>query len=359
MPPKNTLGSRSGVAVLTINYRTCPQTLRCLESLRTSETPADRIYVLDNSEIDDGLENALSNLEPFESSELIFIKSTRNLGFAEGSNVLIEAAFKHADCEYVLLLNNDAVAMPGLIGGLRTALSAEPSAGLAGPRVHKLENPDEIDSLGIVLYRSLMPADRYDTREPYLGPSGGCAMITRECLTALKENAGYFFDPRFFCYCEDTDLMLRANLLGYQPAFINEVLALHEGQASSGQGYNAFIAYHGLRNLTWMILKSVPTYLLTRFGFFFVAAHSLWILNHLCLGRLNLIFSVYKDILKGAPLMQESRQKMRNISRSEVWRLADTISPRFYRKEYMRSAIKKIILSFFNNKNKSGPLKFE
>ncbi len=331
--------------MLTINYRTSKQTLRCLESLRASDVAPDRIYVLDNSEIDDGLERALSYLQPFESSELIFIKSRRNLGFAEGSNVLIEAALKHADCEYVLLFNNDAVAMTGLIGGLRTALSADPSAGLAGPRVHKLENPDEIDSLGIVLYRSLMPADRYDTNEPYLGPSGGCAMITRECLSNLKETAGYFFDARFFCYCEDTDLALRANLLGYQPVFVNELFALHEGQASSSKGFSPFIAYHGLRNATWLVIKLFPLSLVLRFALLHLLAHLMTVANHLLHGRFQLTYQVYRDIAGQYLSVVKERRRLIKSNKMPASRFKWFIARRFYRKGYLSAASSNVVKS--------------
>jgi GT2 family glycosyltransferase len=314
------------------------QTIRCLESLRLSEIQPDRIFVLDNSEIDDGLENALVNCEPFESSELIFIKSPKNLGFAEGSNVLIEEALKHTDCKYLLLLNNDAIAMLRLISELKAALAAQPSAGMAGPRVHKLENPNEIDSLGIVLYRSLMPADRYDINEPYLGPSGGCAMITRECLAALKENAGYFFDPRFFCYCEDTDLALRANLLGYTPRFVDEVLALHEGQASSAKGFNRFIAYHGLRNATWVTVKLIPTTIFTRFFLAFLLAHILWFSNHLFFGRFELVFRTYFDTAKEIREVIFDRKKLSSNFQKKDIDFSRLIAKRFYRKGYLTAS---------------------
>jgi GT2 family glycosyltransferase len=339
LAPKVVPTQRSRVAVLTVNYRTRMQTLRCLESLRASEIPPDRIFILDNSEVDDGLKSAMHSLEPFQSTEVIFITAEKNLGFAEGSNVLIEEALKHADCECVLLLNNDAVAMPRLIGELRAALAANPTAGLAGPRVHKLENPNEIDSLGIVLYRSLMPADRYDINEPYLGPSGGCAMITRECLTTLEEAAGYFFDGRFFCYCEDTDLVLRANLLGYQPVFVNEVLALHEGQASSSKGFNPFIAYHSLRNSTWLVIKLIPTQLLSKYGILHLVAHLMTFSNHLAHGRISLVCDVYRDIFKGVQNIAAGR-KVAAPNKNKSVQLERAIAHRFYREHYLSNAAK-------------------
>jgi GT2 family glycosyltransferase len=236
--------------------------------------------------------------------------------------------------------------MPRLISELKAVLAAQPSAGMAGPRVHKLENPDEIDSLGIVLYRSLMPADRYDTNEPYLGPNGGCAMITRECLATLKDTAGYFFDGRFFCYCEDTDLMLRANLLGYRPAFVNEVLALHEGQASSGKGFNPFIAYHGFRNSTWLVIKLMSAKQLLRYGPLHLVAHLMFIGNHLVQGRITLIRNIYGDIFKQFSMIAADRKVIAASTRNSAKDWDSLIARRFYREGYLSGALREIARRF-------------
>ncbi len=194
-----------------------------------------------------------------------------------------------------------------------------------------------------------MPADRYDTNEPYLGPSGGCAMITRECLTTLKKIAGYFFDGRYFCYCEDTDLAFRAILHGYRPAFVNEVLALHQGQASSGKGFNFFIAYHGLRNITWMALKLAPTSILIRFGLHFFCAHILWSLNQIALGRFRLFFQTYTDILRKTPSMLSERTYFNSSIFEKKKGLNQIFSKRFYRKGYFTSSARNSILSLLQS----------
>jgi GT2 family glycosyltransferase len=335
--------AKSGIGVATINYRTKTATLRCIESLRQSEVPPDGLYILDNSELDDGLEAALRLLPPFQHTRIAYYRSLKNLGFAEGSNVLIDRLFESADCQFVLFLNNDAVALPPLLGKLKQALINHPGAGLSGPRVHKLDDPTQIDSLGIVLYKSLMPADRYSIEEPYLGPSGGCAMATRTCLEELKRTAGYFFDPKLFCYCEDTDLVLRANLLGYQPHFVNEVLALHEGQASTSKGYNRFIAYHGLRNSTWVALKLVPISSLIRNAGWHALAHALSVGHHSICGRFGLLRDVYRDLLRGLAGIHSDRLRIRIATGSSGKPSNPKIADRFYRKGYLIEGLRRTL----------------
>ena len=332
----------SGIGVATINYRTKTATLRCIESLRQSEVPPDWLYILDNSELEDGLEAALRLLPPFPHTRIAYYRSQKNLGFAEGSNVLIDRLLESVDCEFVLFLNNDAVALPRLLGELKKALVKHPNAGLAGPRVHKLNDPEQIDSLGIVLYKSLMPADRYSTDEPYLGPSGGCAMATRFCLEKLKQTATYFFDPKLFCYCEDTDLVIRANILGFEPVFLDQILALHEGQASTNTQFGDFIAFHGLRNTIWVIQKLIPTRLLIRFGALHFIAVLLSVTHHILRFRLRLVARIISSCLLG--LVDAHEDRIRILANAETSILLEQkIAPRFYRRGYFVAALRRLI----------------
>ena len=160
-------------------------------------------------------------------------------------------------------------------------------------------------------------------------------MAARACLEELKRTAGYFFDPKLFCYCEDTDLVLRANLLGYQPHFVNEVLALHEGQASTSKGYNRFIAYHGIRNSTWVAIKLVPTSFLIRNAGWHALAHLLSIGHHASRGRFGLLRDVYRDLLKGFAAIRSDRLRIKVTTGSSGRSTLLKISDRFYRRGYL------------------------
>ena len=330
----------SGIGVLVINYNTAPQTLRCLESIQQSKLLPDWVLVLDNASASDDYQHLLQNAPPPQAGSLHIYRSETNLGFAQGSNVLIDLLLQNAACQRIMLLNNDAVAHPDMLGGLDEVLDmAGDVAGLAGGRMHRLAAPDEVDTLGIAIYSSLMPADRKTLDDIYVGPTGGCCMLTRQCVERLLALSGYCFDPRYFCYCEDLDLVLRTLLLGYHPVYLDKLLAWHEGQASSGGGYNPFIAYHGLRNTLWMHVKLFPSGLLWRYGIFLLLAHFLMVGRHTIAGRFSLMWRVYRDALRCAPeFFQERRQlagqlKDSNVATDAVIHL---ITRRFYRSGYLR-----------------------
>lgn len=340
LPPRNPGYVGRGVGVAIINYNTTKQTIRALESLRHATESPCWIALLDNGPRDDSLERAIECFEPYQEAALTYYRSPRNTGFAEGCNILIEQLLMNQECGFVLLINNDAVAFPKLISAMVDALESSPGAGLAGCRMHKLNEPDRVDTLGISIYRSLMPADRHSLNDFFLGPTGGCALISRPCLDDLYRVAGYWFDPRYFCYCEDTDLVLRANLMGYQPVFVDETLALHEGQASSGGGGTSdFIIYHGIRNSIWMVLKLMPAGLLVRYGAFLVFAHLMTVVRHLVSGNFRLILRVYRDAFSERAIFLAERKL---FSRSQVVDskvLMRKITSRFYRAGYVKTVM--------------------
>lgn len=330
-----------GVGVLVINYNTARQTLRCLESIQQSSILPDWVLVLDNASTSNDYQQLLQGAQVPHAGALHIYRAEQNLGFAQGSNVLIDLLLQQSSCQYIMLFNNDAVAQKDMLEALRTALlSAGDKAGLAGGRMHKLTAPTQVDTLGLALYASLMPADRKTLDDIYLGPTGGCCMLKRVLVDRLKSVSGYCFDPRFFCYCEDADLAMRAVLLGYPPIYLNQLLALHEGQASSGGGYNSFIAYHGLRNTLWMHAKLMPADLAWRYGLMLLLAHGLMIGRHILKGRFTLVLRVYFHAFRRLPEFMAERKNFKNSTcLDDRHALGNYIAKRFYRKDYLRSVL--------------------
>lgn len=323
------------VGYIVINYNTAMQTLRCVVSLAQCTEPPAWILVLDNASAQADFETLARGLQNAAHGHIRLFRSQTNLGFAGGSNFLVDQLLAEANCNYIGLLNNDAVAKPELVHLLREALrSTDVAIGMSGGRMHKLNNPREVDTLGISLYASLMPADRKDTQDPYLGPTGGCCLMTRAFVQDVKAVTGYCFDERFFCYCEDTDLALRANLLGYRPAYVDQLVALHEGQASSRARHNSFIAYQGLRNAMWMQWKLIPTSLLIKNSPWLLLAHLLTVARQTLSGRLGVVFAVYRDAFKQLPAILRERARIQDVARVGPAALARSISTRFYRKGY-------------------------
>lgn len=332
---------RHDAALLLVNFNTSRQTLRCLASLLQGVTVPGRVMVLDNHSRPDDLEHlkaGVRDLPPLRF-QLDMYRSASNLGFAAGSNLLIGLALSDPACNFVLMLNNDAVALPHLVQRLLDAVAGEASrCGMAGARMHKLARPSEIDTLGISIYQSLMPADRREPSDRLFGPTAGCCVLTRGLLERLAEASGYWFDPRYFCYCEDTDLVIRAVLLGFRAAYVDELSALHEGQASSNESGNQFIAYHGLRNSIWMHAKLVPSSVLWRYCALLMLAHLLSAARHVMCGRSQLVWRIYWDAVRRLPEFVRERRLFRSHVRVSAAEFRQFISPGFYRSEYISQA---------------------
>ena len=324
-------------AVVLVNYNTADRSLRCVASLHGLAGRIRLIVVDSGSRADDlaALRTGLAQAWP--TAELI--ASPINIGFAAGCNRAIARALAEAAISHVLLLNNDAVATPALEAWLLDHVEGRADADLAGGRVLKLGGED-VDSLGIAFYRSLLASNRLDMQDPYFGPTGGCALYARRVLEALQAAHGHLFDEAFFCYAEDTDVAARALLLGFTPAYTDAVLARHEGQASSGGGFNDFVLYHGIRNSLWMLLKCVPASVILRHLPSLVAIHAGIVLRHGLRGKLRVVFRLYRDALRGSLRMLRQRRRIQRTRRIDAGEFARHVSARFYDRGYVRNALR-------------------
>ena len=334
-----------GLAVAVINFNTTAQTLRCIESLR-EQSGIYRIAVLDNASAATEYE-ALALAVGGQSDGVTLLRSDVNLGFAGGCNLLLDSLLRDPCVDQVLLFNNDAVALPGMVNALASASAQYPQAGLVGGRVHRLASPDQPDSLGIALYSSLMASNRKTTEDPYLGPTGGCCLLSRAFIEDIQAAMGMVFDVSYFCYWEDTDLVLRAILLGYAPVYTDQLIALHEGQASSGGKFNEFVAYHGLRNAIWTFVKCMPAALIIRYGLLFVLANLMSVARFLVAGQWRLAVRIYRDAFRGLPACWQSRQRVMSARRAPVAQLKARISNKFYESGYIREAAKRLFSGLF------------
>lgn len=323
---------------LLINYNTAAQTLRCVESLCVA-TAAPAVLVLDNASAPDDRQRLRAGLERFGAAVRL-IASEHNLGFAEGCNRLIAEALQDAAMSHVLLINNDAWLLPEGMAVLEDALT-QLHPDLFGARMHRwCEGVDAgVDALGIAVYRSLLASNRKHLDERFLGPTGGLALLSRHLLEALQRTHGYVFDPDYFCYAEDTDLCLRARLLGFDAHYDDRLVAYHEGQASSGGSYSDFVYYHGIRNSIWTQVKCMPAGRVLRSLPWVLALHAGIVLRHLLRGKLGITVRLYRDAIRGLPACWRKRRVIQ-ASRVSAVALDPFITPRFYEPEYVRQALR-------------------
>ncbi len=114
------------LAVIILNYNGSDDTVECLSSLAINKEHY-KIFVLDNGSLEEDVEKLDNYLKADDTcyavkeissksfckeivddeTNLYYIKSKENLGFAKGNNFVVNKIYKQFD--YVLLLNNDTV----------------------------------------------------------------------------------------------------------------------------------------------------------------------------------------------------------------------------------------------------------
>jgi GT2 family glycosyltransferase len=335
--------SMDGVTAVVINFNTAALTRRCTRSLL--DAGLARVLVLDNGSSADDYAQLARDHDAADGRAAV-TRSETNLGFAAGSNRLVDEALRDAHCDRVLLLNSDAVVeRSGLEACLRAM--AESGADLMGGRMLKPrregDSGETVDSLGITLYKSLLASNRKSTADAYLGPTGGFAIYSRRFLEEIVRLHGYVFDPSYFCYAEDTDLCVRARLLGFGVGYANEVVAWHEGQASNAGQYNDFILYHGIRNSIWMAAKSIPARVLIAHLPWIVALHAGIVLRHTLQGRWRTVLRLYRDAVAGLPAVLAQRRNIQGSRRVTPAAFRTCIDPHFYETQYVKGALRDLV----------------
>jgi len=324
------------LAILIINHRTAATTLQCLEALLPDLPPDARVFVLDNGsgEADARvLRGAVERL----GATVRLREDARNLGFAGGMNRLLGEALADPAFDQVLLLNSDTRPARGFISAMQAQLDQGARVDMVAARLLDAKS-GSVDSLGIALYRSTLASNRKRDDEVLLGPTGGCALLTSRLLEDLHASHGEWFDEQFFCYAEDTDLVIRARWLGYRPAYAADAVVAHEGSLSSGGPDNDFVLYHGIRNSLWWLVKDAPAGWLLRSLPWFVALHGGICLRHLRRGRARVLWRLYRDALKGLPSMLKKRRLIRASRRVPAQDFRAWVEPRFYERGYLRRA---------------------
>ena len=214
------------------------------------------MILVDNNSTDDSVAQA----EQCFGDKLVVVRNPNNEGFARGNNI----GFQAAKGEWVFVLNSDAVCDPDVIEELMRFVADKPDVGQLACRVVRAAEPNFFDSTGLLLYPDGVCRSRgwqeknlgqYDRAEEVLAPHG-CACALRK---AMLDHVGGF-DEDFFCYLEDLDLGVRAQLAGWKCSYVPATRVCHRKSATAGN-YSVFKAYHVERNRIYCLWKWMPRFL--------------------------------------------------------------------------------------------------
>lgn len=163
--------------ILIVTWNNARRLAEALESLRATDYPAARVWILDNGSTD-GTAGLLKEVEAGGFPHpLEMVRVPVNVGLPAGMNWLL----KVSRAPLVARLDDDAVVPPDWLKRLADTLREHPWAGVVAPKVVHMDRPDVIQFGDIRLW----PQGRYHTNEPDRGQCDHRALVTHACGCCL------------------------------------------------------------------------------------------------------------------------------------------------------------------------------
>ncbi len=252
------------VSVITVNFNQAQVTEELLHSISLyNHYPEIEIIVVDNGSKTNPVPDWIKKY-----SNVRFIRSELNLGFAGGNNLGIASATG----DYMFLVNNDTEFTEGLVEKLVAILDQNPQVGMVSPKIRYFHQPETLQYAGFTpmnffTARNYCIGEFEQDKGQYDGQTGrtgfihGAAMmVSREAI----EKAG-LMSENFFLYYEEMDWCERVKRAGFEVWIEPRALIYHKESISVGKK-SALKEFFMNRNRILFIRRNAP--LLQRLVFY-------------------------------------------------------------------------------------------
>ncbi|OAQ40813.1 glycosyl transferase [Pedobacter psychrophilus] len=255
------------VSIITVNFNQPKATCELLLSIKKHYGNNVEVILVDNAS-DENFESEFKNI----ISDLVFIRSKVNLGFAGGNNFGIS----FAKGDYLLLLNNDTEIPKGFIETLVEELKSDDKIGLLSPLI--LYDDDR----SIIQYAGYTPLNYITARNSQIGQSeknkGQYNGVTKEtgfchgaaviCRKEYLNEAG-LMDENYFLYYEELDWCEKFKKVGKTINFTGKTHIFHKESITVGKE-SAVKTYFITRNRMLFIRKNTSTFNTFLFTIYYV-----------------------------------------------------------------------------------------
>lgn len=234
------------LSIIIVSWNTADALAACLHSLKAAP-PSGLVFetiVVDNASNDESVARLRAH-----HRDVRLIESGRNLGFAGGNNLGLQASRGR----YGVLLNSDTVVAPGALETLVEFLESHPSAAACGPRLLRPDGSSQPFAFGAdpsPAYLLRRGFKRLLLQEPLHDWEASTTQtvdwVAGTCLVARRaawEQIG-LLDEAFFMYFEDNDWCLRMRQRGWVIYFVAEAAITHLGGQSAALNPEASAAYY-------------------------------------------------------------------------------------------------------------------
>ena len=250
------------VAIIILNWNSYRYTYDCLKSLEGLSYKDFKVFLVDNNSADNSFQNLKMDYETnIFSSDIEFIQTGSNLGFAGGNNVGVKLA-KKQHFKYVWLLNNDTTVHKDSLHYLLNTINSGNKTGIVGSKIYYYDT-DLIWFAGGRLNEYTGNAWHVGIREKdnerfnqlkEVDYITGCSLLFK---MDLVDSIGYMMED-YFLYYEETDWNLKAASKGWKIVYVPESIVYHKVSVSSGGEKNIapYVDYYYLRNAYIMIKRN-------------------------------------------------------------------------------------------------------
>ena len=278
-------------SIITINYNGLADTCALIETIPFNEDM--EVIVVDNAS---DHQEADTIAERFPQVKVI--KSERNVGFAGGNNLGIQAA----QGTYLFLVNNDTVFKDFNISALIDRLESSSDIGIVCPKIRFAWDKNPIQFAGYTMLSKVTMRNRsigygeddhgqYETAHPTPYAHGAAMLIKREAVDKVG-----LMPECYFLYYEEIDWSMMFTRAGYQIWYEPKCTIYHKESQATGQDSPLRTYYITRNRLLFVrrnrrgILKGLSYAYLTAV----VAPRDM--LRHITKGRFNLAKATYKGL---------------------------------------------------------------
>ena len=281
------------LSIITINYNGLKDTCELIDTLPLNDETIEVIVVDNASTQDEATE--IGKRYP----QVKVIKSDKNLGFAGGNNLGIQAA--HG--KYLFFINNDAILpQPSAISHLLTRLESSDQIGMVCPKIkfswgdHRIQYAGYTPLSKITLRNKSIgfgeqDNGQYDTPHPTPYAHGAAMMVKREVI----EQVG-MMPECYFLYYEELDWSMMIRRAGYEIWYEPACTIFHKESQTTGQ-MSPLKTYYIIRNRLLFAQRNIDgseKYLTYIYLICIVAVRD--VLKYLCKGQINMAKAVMKGI---------------------------------------------------------------
>jgi GT2 family glycosyltransferase len=248
------------VTIVVLNWNGLADTKICLQSIRNQSYRHFETIIVDNGSVD-GSVDYLSGV-----ADIKFVPLKENLGFTGGH---IEG-FKHANGDYIAILNNDLKLHKDWLREVVETMRALADAGAVGGKLYKWDEANPVDCEENEFYTwQEVDLRTGGTRTLLTGSepcwvdsiSGAALLLNRKAI----DRVGYL-DNDFFAYYEETDLIARMLRAGLRAYYTPAAKAWHAmGGSSEGGTESPFNLYLKHRNRYIFAVKNFDEPYISRF----------------------------------------------------------------------------------------------